>query len=83
MFLARREFGKVARVYQVYGHWAHTAAREWVFPGGTPKESGERLCGPGHCVVAATRSAALAKLHENDERYVDEMAVVQEVTYGR
>lgn len=76
MFLARREFGKVARVYQVYGHWAHTAAREWTFPGsqrGFPGEPHVYICGPGHCVVAATRAAALTKLQENDERAAEEV----------
>lgn len=63
MFLARREFGKIARVYELRGPIRY--AWESTFPG----SSKPHVCGPGHFVIAVTRELALAKLHENDELY--------------
>lgn len=88
MFLARREFGKVLRVYEIRGGVSPLQPREWIFSGGRAIE-GVRLaiCGPGHCVLRNTRDAARHDLRAHDEAaegsYIDEMTVVNEVKYGR
>ena len=70
MFLARREFGKMARVYELRGPIRY--AWEFTFPGAQPDRVTPPISGPGHAVVAVTRDLALAKLHENDEMAQEE-----------
>lgn len=68
MFLARREFGKVARVYEIRGDWVYGWPTEWAFSGLRSDGSKVNICDPGHCAVGPTYADALRRLHENDER---------------
>ncbi len=71
MYLARREFGKSARVYPVVAPFLH--ARTWTFSGPRPDAPTAQFCGPGHCALGATPQMALAILQGNDEVAADEL----------
>lgn len=76
MFLARREFGKLARVYEIrvttHSYFWPSA---WMFRGGKPRDDGSVACGPGHCAIGATFGEALQRLHANDEQYERELGM--------
>jgi hypothetical protein len=71
MYLARREFGKSARVYPVVAPFLH--ARSWTFSGPPSTAATAAVCGPGHCAIGSTPERALAILQGNDEIAADEL----------
>lgn len=71
MFLARREFGKIARVYQVVAPFLHP--RAWTFPGAAVTSPLFYTCGAGHCAIGRSRAEALGLLQGNDDIAADEV----------
>ncbi len=80
MFLARREFGKIPRVYAIRG--AHRP-QAWPFVPANP-ETGKYTqaslnagTGPGICATGDTRAAALENLYAAEEAGIDELTVLE------
>jgi hypothetical protein len=69
MYLARKEFGKVARVFSL-DEWTGKPETVWTFLprlGDEGKRKLSRLCGPGICSTARTPQRALAIIHANED----------------
>lgn len=85
MYIARREFGKVARVYRTTGALEPERPRAWAF-------AKSHLCGAGVAATGRTPQLALMALHSIEDdaateyaerafvRYVDRQRIVREVT---
>lgn len=76
MFLARREFGKVARVYEVMGDPFASPVFGMFIPR-LGDEAGRRLssklCGPGCWATGRTHREALNTLHMHEEAAHEEL----------
>lgn len=73
MFLARREIGKLARVYEIRGLAYFPPAPAWAFDGSRKDGSKVDICDPGHCALGLSPVDALKRLHENDERILEQV----------
>lgn len=61
MFLARREYGKYAKVYELRDKPSFFWPSEWAFSA-KRTDGAMELCGQGHCAIGATRTEALVRL---------------------
>lgn len=74
MFMARREFGKIVRVYEIRGAADRSRPSAWSFSGGRVIEGHQlAICGPGHCAIAQTRETALNRLAANEDGAVEDI----------